>query len=166
MTQQEWRTTLVWPLPGDVDQERLDALVRALPGFGVVTADGETRRLRAEMTVEAGTVRQATDTALRAGRAAYAQAFGTAGEPVSLRVLTAADAEEEAARPAGLDLIGLREIAEILGVSPQRAKQLADEHPDFPDPVARPLMGPIFTRASVEAFNGRWERRPGRPRKS
>lgn len=163
---QKWRAAVTWPLPDGIDVDRLEALTHALPGFGIVVTDESARTLRAEMTVEAGTLRQAADAALRAARAAYATAFRVAGEPAALRALPAEAAEREAARPAKLDLIGTKEAAQILGVKPQRVGQLRNEHPDFPAPVAEPSMGPIFTRESIEAFGKRWVRRSGRPRKS
>jgi hypothetical protein len=58
--------------------------------------------------------------------------------------------------PAPLDLIGITEIADVLGVSRQRAGKLADA-PDFPSPVAHPASGRVYTRASVKAFQRRWE---------
>lgn len=51
----------------------------------------------------------------------------------------------------GNDLVGVSEIASMLGVSRQRVDQLATS-PDFPDPVAELGAGRIWTRAAVEAW--------------
>jgi predicted DNA-binding transcriptional regulator AlpA len=56
-----------------------------------------------------------------------------------------------------MDLVGLTEIGELLGVSRQRAGQLS-ETDGFPEPVAVLAAGRIWKRADVEA----WARRSGR----
>lgn len=48
-------------------------------------------------------------------------------------------------------LAGLAEIASLAGVSRQRASQLAN-HPDFPEPVQRLAMGPVWREADVTKF--------------
>ena len=61
-------------------------------------------------------------------------------------------------------LVGITEIARMLGVSPQRADQLSRAYADFPAPEAELSAGRIWKRAAVE----RWikvhpVRKPGRP---
>jgi predicted DNA-binding transcriptional regulator AlpA len=56
-----------------------------------------------------------------------------------------------------LELLGLSELAELLGVSKQRADQLARQN-GFPDPVAVLRGGRLWDRAAVEA----WARAQGR----
>lgn len=48
-------------------------------------------------------------------------------------------------------LAGLAEIAGLAGVSRTRAGQLSN-HPDFPEPVARLAMGPVWREADVQQF--------------
>ena len=48
-------------------------------------------------------------------------------------------------------LAGLAEIAGLAGVSRQRAAQLA-AHPDFPKPVDRLAMGPVWRETDVTKF--------------
>lgn len=57
-------------------------------------------------------------------------------------------------------LAGLAEIAGLAGVSRQRAGQLA-AHPDFPEPVDRLAMGPVWLESDVKAFLAT-PRKPGR----
>jgi predicted DNA-binding transcriptional regulator AlpA len=57
-------------------------------------------------------------------------------------------------------LAGLAEVASLAGVSRQRAAQLA-AHVEFPKPVARLAMGPVWREADVKAFLA-VERKPGR----
>lgn len=47
-----------------------------------------------------------------------------------------------------MDLVGLTEIAEMLGVSPQRVDQLAATEA-FPEPVAELAAGRVWKRADV-----------------
>jgi predicted DNA-binding transcriptional regulator AlpA len=61
-------------------------------------------------------------------------------------------------------LAGLAEVASLAGVSRSRAGQLAS-HPDFPEPVDRLRMGPVWLEAEVEAFLAT-PRKPGRRRVS
>jgi predicted DNA-binding transcriptional regulator AlpA len=50
-----------------------------------------------------------------------------------------------------MELVGAREIADMLGVSPQRVHQLASA-PDFPKPLAVLSAGMIWDRADIEAW--------------
>ena len=56
-----------------------------------------------------------------------------------------------------MDLVGLTEIAEILGISRQRVGQLA-EGDDFPEPISVLAAGRVWKRTDIEA----WARRTGR----
>ena len=52
-----------------------------------------------------------------------------------------------------MDVVGVPEIAQILGVSRQRVYQLMDAYEDFPPPVATLAVGRIWSRAAVEDWN-------------
>lgn len=56
------------------------------------------------------------------------------------------------------DLIGVHEIAQLLGVSRQRVDELARTRPDFPKPVAHLRAGRIWRRRDIES----WARKTGR----
>lgn len=84
----------------------------------------------------------------------------------AIRVLTTEAFTAEVSNPPGADLMGFTEIGALLGVSRQRAAQLATERPDFPPPIARLAMGPVYTRQSIDAFAARWNPHPGRPSKN
>ena len=60
-------------------------------------------------------------------------------------------------------LAGLAEIAGLVGVSRSRASQIT-AHPDFPAPVQRLAMGPVWVEADVVKFI-ETPRMPGRKRK-
>lgn len=62
-------------------------------------------------------------------------------------------------------LLGMREVADLLGVSRQRFAQLLDAYPDFPEPTAVISAGRIWERVDVEAWMAAHpDRRTGRPR--
>jgi predicted DNA-binding transcriptional regulator AlpA len=59
--------------------------------------------------------------------------------------------------PVTQELVGVAEIAEMLGVTRQRVHQLT-KAPEFPRPVAELSAGSIWAREDVE----RWARASGR----
>lgn len=61
------------------------------------------------------------------------------------------------------ELLGMSEISGLLKVSRQRVTQLAKQS-DFPRPVAKLAMGPVFSGRSVKRFKKDWQRKIGRPR--
>ena len=145
------------PIPSNLD---IDAQTAVAEQFrATITIDGDRRLLTAAYRVVASTLRQAIDEALRVARVLPAK-------PTHLRVLPLDDwiTEQEAPRPQ--DPVGPTEAARLLGVSRQRVGQLV-ERPDFPAPIARISAGPVWTRASIIAFDERWGRKiTGRPRKA
>ena len=61
-------------------------------------------------------------------------------------------------------LVGLTEIATLLGVTRQRAGQIARDYEDFPAPVAELASGRIWETAAVEGWaEAHPVRPPGRP---
>lgn len=143
-----WTTQLTYTAAGLTDEDTA-ALAEALGGADIAYAAG---RLQVNLEVEASTLEEAAASALRNA----ASATGLL-KPTRLRVLPTAEFLDETAHPEpmNLDLIGITEIAAELGVSRQRAGQLADD-PDFPGPVVQPASGRLYTRASVKAFQQRW----------
>lgn len=60
-------------------------------------------------------------------------------------------------------LVGLSEIASMLGVTRQRASQLVRDYDDFPPPVAELAAGRVWETGAVEAWaKAHPERPPGR----
>jgi len=60
------------------------------------------------------------------------------------------------------DLVAIPEIAEILGVSRQRASKIIQTHRDFPRPEAELSIGKVWRRPDIEEWAQRWNRAPGR----
>lgn len=64
-------------------------------------------------------------------------------------------------------VVGVSEIAELLGVTSQRAGQIARDHADFPPPVATLAAGRVWDLETVTAWIAKHPDRPsGRPRKT
>jgi predicted DNA-binding transcriptional regulator AlpA len=60
-------------------------------------------------------------------------------------------------------VVGTRDIAEMLGVSRQRADQLSRQYKDFPTPLIT-IGGRVWDRTAVERWIVRHpNRQPGRP---
>lgn len=62
-------------------------------------------------------------------------------------------------------LVGVHEVAAILGVTRQRVIALVHDKPGFPEPLTRLACGPVWASADIEEWMTTWDRRPGRPRK-
>lgn len=64
--------------------------------------------------------------------------------------------------PRELRVVGLAEVADLLGVSKRTATRYA-ARADFPKPAAQLAMGPIWWTEDVEQWARRTTIRPGRP---
>lgn len=127
-----------------------------------VTYDAEAQVLSAVFEVKAPTLRQATTLALRLARPLLRE------KPSAIAVQPTEQHQALLAHPPEMDLLSVGDAAQVLGVSATRVIQLLQKTPGFPAPVAKPRSGPIWTRASIEAFRTRRENHPlaaGRPRK-
>ena len=74
--------------------------------------------------------------------------------------------DAENSRPTLPDLVSTPEAAEVLRVSPQRVHELAASKADFPEPIYELRAGKLWLRDAIEAYERRWQRKPGRPSKS
>jgi predicted DNA-binding transcriptional regulator AlpA len=61
-------------------------------------------------------------------------------------------------------LLGVRELASELGVSPQRVSELWKKNRSFPNPWAQLASGPVWRRSEIDDFIASWPRKGGRPR--
>jgi hypothetical protein len=110
------------------------------------------------------------DSAISAAGAAKAHVFGVARScrlplwPVErLEVVDAERHDSDHQVSSFPDLVGTTEVAEILDISRQRIHELRKAG-RFPEPVVELAGGPIWVRATITAFDERWERKVGRPR--
>ncbi|NUR01386.1 MAG: hypothetical protein HOY79_34125 [Streptomyces sp.] len=141
----------------DVMQEHLAAHAARL-GY----APG-TDNVSVQMIVDASTARQALDAGIKAVTRA-ARVAGASPDVLAVELLTEEALDRRLAEPPIPELAGLSEVGEILGVSRQRAGQLA-ERDGFPPVVALLKSGPVFVAWQVRKFAER-VRPPGRPRKA
>lgn len=155
-----------------VDEGDIDALLDALAAVGAeggVVSAGARLSVRFSLAVEG-----ANGTPIPPGRVVepawemLAQALseaGVASSPVSFfSIETDEHLEREVSEP--LDpLLGVTEVAEILGVSKQRVGQLR-ERGDFPSPIAELAAGPVWARSMLLRFIDKWPRKAGRPPKA
>ncbi|WND60076.1 hypothetical protein QQA43_30995 (plasmid) [Mycolicibacterium vanbaalenii] len=155
----KWTTQLTYTADG-LTAEDTEELAGTLAGADIAYADD---RLQIQFEVDAAGLDDAANTALRTAAAATGLL-----KPTRLQILPTKDFQNQALQPVSLDLIGITEIAEELGVSRQRAAKLT-KAADFPKHVAHPASGRVYTRASVREFHRRWKAtrnpRGGRPRR-
>lgn len=138
-------------------EELCESLADCDPAVGIAP----NGNLSARVWVDTGTARQAVDVALKEVTAA-AKTVGIEQIIVGVELLTEEELDRRNAEPIVPDLVGVSEIAEMLGVGRQRAAQLT-QRDDFPSPVAQLKAGPVFLKGQVRGFEARWDRHGGRP---
>ncbi len=148
-----------------VTDEQVDALMDLVERYNGVVTGGEG------YSAWDATVGVTADDSLTAVSEAYHLVFSLVAEAglpqwpaVRVEAMREDVLEEENARPNYPDLVSGAEAARILGVSRQRLHTLAAQHPGFPRPMYELGVGKIWLRAAIEAFDQRWERRPGWPK--
>jgi hypothetical protein len=159
-----WAVTLdiraTRPLDDDEADELTDLLTEHAAAVAVAGA-----AVSVTLTVEAATARSA----LAEAEDVVAEQLGKLGTQVAgldaAEVLTIEEQDRRLAEPALPQLAGVTEVAELLGVTRQRASALTT-HPEAPAPVARLASGPIYVRNSWQRFAETWPRRAGRPRRA
>lgn len=147
----------------DVSDDLVEELFEHLIDYSPAVGTAPNGHLSARIFVEAGTARQAIDSALREVTAAAKEA-GIPATVVGVDLVTEEELDRRLAEPSVPDLVGVSEIADMFGVGRQRVTQLSQRE-DFPPAVARLKAGPVFVREQVVAFERRWDRRGGRPAK-
>lgn len=85
-------------------------------------------------------------------------------KPLSVAIMTHAEADYQSERVRFPTLVGVTEVTQLLGVSKQRLAVLR-QRPEFPAPVATLAAGPIWRADDLSTFADGWRRQPGRPRK-
>jgi len=149
----------------EIDEWLLDSFADAVAAYDGVIGGGQGA-WDARISVETDDADRAAMTGAEVVRKAAAAA-GLPDWPMVRLEATRQDVlESELAQPNYPELVSGPEAAELLGVSRQRLHQLAQEHAGFPEPLYRLRVGPLWVRSGIEAFGRRWERKPGRPRKT
>lgn len=158
----DWTARVEWIagyVPGEAElDEWTDKLAEHSVAFGVPGEQDKPRLMSATISLQASTLRQATQDALRLVEGA------TGSKALAVEVLPTHEFDRRLDEPQIPELVGYAEIADILGVSRQRAREIATTIKPFPAPAVVVATGPLFVRSSVESFANTWERKPGRPK--
>ncbi|MBD8019403.1 hypothetical protein [Brevibacterium gallinarum] len=113
-------------------------------------------------TIEAATITAAINTAITT---ITNTVTSIASRPTidAIEITTETELDKRLAEPVFPEVIGFAEIAELAGVSRQRARQFATID-GFPAPVITTAQGPLMTKAAVERWIENRNTRPGRPK--
>jgi hypothetical protein len=159
----EWSVNVEATQPGAqrVDQHAVEVLMEMLHDHHVGGVAVSPGRYGCRFDVDAPTSLEAVTEADEVFRKAVAVAGLPAWPVVRLEAVSVEELEADLARATFPRLVGVAELAEILGVSRARASELAHSSPDFPPPTVRLASGPVWTEPSVRRFIEAWRRRPG-----
>jgi hypothetical protein len=148
----DWSVTVNW----DTNDEATEDLLEAFAAIGGAAGGlPGRRRIDASMTITAKDPMDAAAQALaKMNRVAE-------GKVASVEVATTEEFDRRLAEPSFPELVGMVEIAALLGVSRQRAHVLRTQKV-FPAPVANLASGSVWRRADLTRFEAEWTRRPGR----
>lgn len=143
-------------------EDRIGDLLDVLHEHAAVTSGARNgRRYGARFCVTGENPVSAVGEALRVFREA-AERVGLPPWPaVEVQLQTMAELERQNRLPTLPEMVGVSEVAELLGVTRQRASALA-RSPSFPHPIVELKSGPIWDRGAVDRFVETWARRPGR----
>lgn len=142
-------------LVGDV----LEALAR-----NSAVAAHDRHALSVRLTIEAKTAVAALARARQALTSALRKVgFQDTVSLVRVEVETMKDLDRRLQESHTPEIVGVTEVAGILGVSKQRVSELARSR-DFPPPIVMLAAGPVWLQSSIVQFVSRWHRRPGRRR--
>lgn len=141
----------------DVIFDLMDELTDYAPSGSIATDE-----LAGTLTiaVEAESFDDALNSALGATRAALQQ-FIPAASVVGVELVDSDALDRELDRPLFPEVVGFAEIAELAGVSRQRARAFR-ESPGFPAPVIETAQGPLMAKAAIETWIENRNTRPGR----
>jgi hypothetical protein len=143
-------------------QEKISDLMDLLTDYEAAVSYGPDRytvRLALETTSAEAAVSEALSTVQT-----YAEKVGLPPWPfVWVQATEWSEFERKLETPTFPNVLGVSELSRLLGVSRQRASELArSKH--FPKPFAELAAGPIWLEPTISRFVREWERRPGRPK--
>jgi hypothetical protein len=159
-----WAVTIDLRVARALDDDELGDLVDLLDEYGAAVAASD-RGLSVTLTVDADTAHAAHAAAEEVLSDGLAKLGPAVAGLDAVEVMTVEEQDRRLAEPAIPQLAGVTEVAEMLGVTRQRASALTT-HPAAPAPVARLASGPVYVRDSWCRFAETWPRRGGRPRRA
>lgn len=163
----EWSVSLGFghQVPVKELPDRIDDLLEALAPYHAA-ASYDAHGITVQFTIEGRAWRDAAEQ----GSIVLENAMRKAGiENTGVFVAQAQTMEhlaQEQDQPNKPELIGVMELAKMLGVTRQRASELARTDSGFPRPMTFLASGPVWDKATIMRYVDRWERRPrGRPKR-
>lgn len=138
-----------------------DELVGLLEEYAGAVAVRENR-CSIRVSVSAQDLADAIPAALATVSCAAEKAHLAPATPIGVSAQISGEEEEQTSSNVPV-LLGVAELASRLGVTRQRASELARSD-SFPAPVAVLASGPVWLEPTVLRFLNEWKRRPGRPR--
>ena len=145
--------------------ETAERLMELLDSGSVISFSPNQLTMGFEVEAE-GPATAATRAVARASRACTTANVGDiASRIIRIEIMTPEELAREVDEPNFPRLVGVAEIAELLGVSKQRVSELRREE-WFPPPLRELAAGPVWTHDSIKRFVKTWPRKPGRPKKS
>ena len=161
----EWSVTVEGPYIVDGQhrmasiEDLFEPLHEELKEFGASLSFDETQ-VSATIGVNAVTAAQASVEAERIVKRAVARAWNARMNVILLEAQTMEKLTADLQKSNYVEMVGVSEIAELFGVSRQRASQIAGRR-DFPAPYAQLKAGPIWMRDSLNNVLGTWSRKSG-----
>lgn len=150
-----------WDIP---EQDTIDSFLDSLETGAPTMSVGETGygvQLAVDASDPIEAAKRAQSLLVRA-----AEHVGLSASPITLlAVQNAALQEEELSTSQLPNLLGVAEVAQLLGVSRQRVSQLARSRA-FPPPLMALASGPVWTEPSIRRHLDQWDRSPGRKARS
>lgn len=142
-----------------VDSDEFAVIAERLEAFeGSVSTDGQGRWF--------ATVHMSAPSAAAAQLSAQERLIASGVSPadaIAIESTTFDEYERLANAPTLPVLLGAAEVGDLLGVSRQRVHQLT-QHSEFPAPLVRVRMGPLWDEQAIKKFDREWVRKPGRPK--
>jgi hypothetical protein len=162
-----WNVTVLVPDSAGSRERRtrvMDRLLQILDGYSPAVVRDE-HHLGARMWIDAPDALAAAAHAVGVWNDARRGVGLDDAGPIQVNVVREEEFRRQVDAANFPALVGVSEIAELLGVSRARVSEMARTAASFPRPVAQLASGPVWTEASVRAFAEDWPRRPGRPRR-
>lgn len=157
----EWSVEIDYLGDGEVDPETIIEALEALDPIAPASSY-ERGRYSFRVSVDSPT----SETAFKLAKSAITNAIKAAGLPdwtlVRGEVISGDELDRVLAVRDYPELLGVAELAELLGVSRQRASALATQS-NFPSPIAQLTATPVWDKATIGNFLKEWKRTPGRP---
>lgn len=139
------------------EDSAFDVLEALIPYSGQISLASASNEVGASLTVEADSAAAAVTAASEVISTTFHDA-----EVVRLDVMTEAVRSDRNNHPVIPELVGFAEIADMAGVSRQRARTIA-QRSDFPAAVVETAAGPLRVKAAVQHWLNGWTRQTGRP---